>query len=465
MIIMDLFEGGVCMKFDVLVKGGQIVTANDTYTADLAIIDGIVAAILPTFFNAEANEIHDATGKYILPGLVDPHIHGGHGDPDRETLLNATMSAAAGGITTVLEQPLSNPSTVNIEAYNDKLKAARENCVIDFGLWGGLVPGNINDLEGLYKAGGQAFKSFMCRCSNYPMADDGTLLKGMQKIGELGGLVAVHAENDTLIQQLLDDFNAIGKNDIDAFLLSHPIYSELEAIERFIFISKQAPDCKAHVVHMTIPEGAESIKRAKHSGLNISVETCPQYLGLNQDDLKKIGGVAKCDPPVRSKESVEELWKYVLDGTIDMIASDHSPHPFSKKVVSNDDFDKASEGVTGLQTMLPVIITEGVHKRGMSLNKVVELTSLNSAKRFGLFPQKGTLAVGSDADFIILDLNSEWICRSEEMYYLNKHTPFDGRTFKGKIEKTFVRGTLVFENNSIKVKPGFGRFVPMKMGK
>lgn len=453
------------MKFDVLVKDGQIVTSNETIKANLAIRGGKVAAILSQDCDVEVDNIYDARGKYILPGGVDPHVHAGHGDPDRETFENATMAAAAGGITTILEQPLSTPSTVTLKALEDKLKAANEKCIVDFGLWGGLVPGNFNDLEDMYKSGTQAFKSFMCRCSNYPMADDGTLLKGMQKIGEWGGLVAVHAENDTLIQQLVDDFNAKEQNDVEAFILSHPPYSELEAIERFIFIAKNAPKCKAHIVHMSIPQGAQAVKKAKAEGIDITAETCPQYLGLSEDDLREIGGVAKCDPPVRSRELVDELWKYVIDGTIDILASDHSPHPFEKKVVPKDKFGEASEGVTGLQVMLPVALTEGVHKRGMSLNRLVEISAVNPAKRFGLFPRKGTLAVGSDADFYILDLDEEWVCKAEEMHYLNKHTPYEGRTFKGKIEKTFVRGTLVCENNEIKVGEGFGEFIPMRIEK
>ena len=453
------------MRFDLLVRGGMIVSADSMLALDLAVRDGKVAAVLPRGAEAEAIEILDAEGKYVLPGAVDVHVHGGHGDPDRETLTNATMAAAAGGITTILDQPLSNPSTVTLEAYSEKQKAAGELCVVDFGLWGGLVPGHLDDLEDLYNAGGQAFKSFMCRCSNYPMTDDGTLLKGMRKIAEWGGLVGVHAENDTLIAQLVDDFNSAGRRDIEAFLMSHPTYTELEAIERFIFIARQAPGCKAHIVHMSIPAGARAVARARADGLDITVETCPQYLALNAQDLERIGGVAKCDPPVRSQELVDELWTYVINGVVDILASDHSPHPFAKKEVPRHDFGRASEGVTGLQTMLPVAIDEGVHRRGMSLTRLVALCSTSPAKRFGLFPRKGSLQVGSDADFIVLDLDREWTCRARDMLYLNKHTPFDGRTFRGRIEKTFVRGSLVFENGVVKGSPGFGRFVPMRIGR
>lgn len=451
------------MYYDLLIKNGIIVDEEKSVQASLAVKDGKIVAILSSNKDVTAKTTIDAEGKYVLPGGIDVHVHGGHGDPDRETMYNASMAAAAGGITTIFEQPLSNPSTVTMEALRNKYKEANSNCVVDYALWGGLVPGHLDEIEDFYRAGSQAFKAFMCRCSNYPMANDGILLKGMKMIDELGGLVAVHAENDTLINQLVEDFTIQGKDDIETFILSHPEYSELEAIERFIFIAKQAPKCKAHIVHMSIPQGAEAIKIAKKEGVDISVETSPQYLGLTEEDLIEKGGVAKCDPPVRKKESVDKLWKYVIDGTIDMVASDHSPHPFEKKIVPKEKFSMASEGVTGLQTMLPVVITEGVHKRGMSLNKLVQLVSSNPAKRFGIYPQKGSLSVGADADFIMLDLNKEWECKTEDMLYLNKHTPYDGRIFKGLIEKTYVRGTAVYENHVIKVEPGYGVFIKMNM--
>lgn len=333
--------------YDLLVKNGIIVSHDHEMEAMIGIKDGKVVAILTANEQAEAKEILDVQGKYILPGMIDPHVHAGHGTPDRETFYNASMASAAGGITTMIEQPLSVPSTVTLEAFeNKKVEAGRES-IIDFGLWGGLVPGHFEDIEPLFQAGGQAMKSFMCRCSNYPMTDDGTLLKGMKKIGELGGLVAVHAENDTLIQQLVEDLNAQNKKDADAFIESHPVYSELEAIERFIFIAKQAPKCRAHIVHVSIPQGIRAVKTAQTAGLDITAETCPQYLGLCEDDLRELGGVAKCDPPVRSKELVNELWDLVIDGSVDMIASDHSPHPFNRKVVDKNNFPYASEGVTG----------------------------------------------------------------------------------------------------------------------
>lgn len=446
------------MRFDLLVKNGTLVSPQGQRTAELGIVDGRIAAVLAPGGDWEADQVVDASGKYIMPGAIDPHVHAGYGDPDRETVYNASCAAAAGGITTILEQPLSSPSTVTVQAFLDKKEYISHESVVDFGLWGGVVPGNSQELEGLAQLGGKAYKSFMCRCSNYPMTDDGTLLAGMRKIAKLGGLSAVHAENDTLIQSRVDEYAAEGKTDVEAFLGSHEEYTELEAIQRYLFLAKQAPGCKAHVVHMSIADGAALIAVAKAQGVDISVETCPQYLGLCEDDLRELGGICKCDPPVRSKENVDRLWQHVISGDIDMLASDHSPHPFEKKVVDKSQFHKASEGVTGLQALLPVALTEGVHKRGMSLSRLAEISSLNVAKRFGLYPEKGILEVGSDADFYLLDLDREWVCRTEDLHYLNKHTPYAGKTFKGYIEKVFVRGRLVCEDNRILAEKGYGQF-------
>ncbi|MCI8506802.1 MAG: allantoinase AllB [Lachnospiraceae bacterium] len=449
--------------FDLCVKNGKIISSKTVLEGELYVKDGKVAAIAAPGSNLESKNIIDAAGKYLMPGVVDAHVHGGYGTPERETFEAVGKAAAAGGVTTVLEQPLSVPITVTEEAFLGKKKEAEERFCVDFGIWGGLVPGHLEDMEKLYELGAGAFKSFMCRCSNYPTTNDGQILEGLKILAKFGGVHAVHAENDTLIQELADRFRAEGKMDAKAYLESHPPYSELEAIQRYILLSRQIPGAKTHIVHCSIAEGALEVGRAKMDGIDISVETCPQYLALCEDDLYEKGGVAKCDPPVRSLENVEKLWELVKEGAIDLIASDHSPHPFEKKVVPENDFSKAAEGVTGEQTMLPVILTEGVHKRKLPLTKMVQLLCENPARRFGLYGRKGALEIGFDGDFNIIDLDKEWICHGKDMYYVNKHTPYDGKHMKGAVEATYIRGRLVCEQGEMKVEPGFGQFLAMKM--
>jgi allantoinase len=294
------------------------------------------------------------------------------------------------------------------------------------------------------------------------MTNDGILLEGMKMLKKFGGMSAVHAENDTLINEMVANFNAEGKKDVYAFIESHQPYTETEAVLRYIYLARIA-GCKSHVVHCSVPDGSRAIYAAKQEGVDITVETCPQYLGLCEDDLIRLGGVAKCDPPMRPQTMVEDLWDCVLSGKVDMIASDHSPHPSDRKYVDKENFPYAAEGVSGLETLLPVMLDDGVAKRGMKLTQVALLTSENVARRFGLYGRKGALAVGFDADFNIVDMNKTWTCKAENMHYLNKHTPFDGHIFQGCIDETYVRGVLVSKDRDIKVEPGFGKFYSMIM--
>lgn len=195
---------------------------------------------------------------------------------------------------------------------------------------------------------------------------------------------------------------------------------------------------------------------------NLSIETCPQYLALDEEDLIEGGAFAKCDPPVRKREAVEELWKYVLDGTVDMIASDHSPHAFEKKTPEGGNFWTVSEGCTGVQTLLPVVLTEG-RKRGLSWERLVRLCCRRPAELFGLSDRKGDIAPGMDADFALVDPDAEWVLRNEDLFYRNQWSPYTGKTFRGKVVKTIVRGTTVFDGGKICAGEGYGTFYPMKI--
>lgn len=451
--------------FDLLVRNGNIVSKGDVFRGDVLVRDGKIAALTTPNSGLEAKTIVDASGMMVLPGLIDAHSHAGHGDPDRESFAAYSQACAAGGITTFIDMPLSNPSTLTVERLKDKIATSGKQSFVDYALYGGVVPGYLEHVEPMFKEGAQVFKCFTCRCSNYPMTDDGTLIEGMRIVGELGGLISVHAENDTLIQSLVDKLQGEGKDGPRAFLDSHPVYSELEAIWRVFFLAKYAPECKVHIAHMSVPEGMDALRRCRAEGqLNLSAETCPQYLGLNEDDLISIGSLAKCDPPVRSRESVERVWEHVINGTIDIIASDHSPHPFARKTEAAS-FWKVAEGCTGVQTMLPVVMTEGM-KRGLKWERLVELMGERVAELFGLKGRKGALSAGYDADIVIVDPEKKWTLKNDDLFHLVKQSPFTGREFKGKVVRTFVRGELVFDDSAMEKivgKQGYGKFCPMNM--
>lgn len=452
--------------FDLVVENGTIVTGGGLFEGSVGIKDGIIGAVAGAGTKLQGGEVVDGTGLMVLPGLIDGHSHAGHGDPHRENFTAFSRACAAGGITTFIDMPLSNPSTLTVEALKEKVATSGAASHVDYGLYGGAVPGYLDHIEPMTKEGAGAFKAFTCRCSNYPMTDDGTLLEGMKILERTGGILSVHAENDTLIQSLTDRLMAEGKNGPRAFLDSHPPYSELEAIQRVFFLARQAPRCRVHIAHMSIPSGFELLWRSRGEGMNnLSAETCPQYLGMNEEDLEAIGAVAKCDPPVRTAEEVEKLWEYVLDGTVDIIASDHSPHPFSHKTEREGDFWTVAEGCTGIQTMLPVVLTEG-RKRGLSWRRLVQLMAERPAELFGLEGRKGRIAPGLDGDMVLIDPDKEWVLRSEDLEHLVKHSPFTGRTFKGRVVKTFVRGELVYDDQrpeKIVGRAGHGRFCPMEV--
>jgi allantoinase len=451
--------------FDLVFRNGTIVTGNGSFRGSLAVSEGRVAAVTDAAATPEGREVVDAGGMMVLPGLIDAHSHAGHGDPDRENFADYSRACAAGGITTFIDMPLSNPSTLTVERLQEKIDTSGKESYVDYALYGGVVPGYLDHIEQMTQAGAGAFKAFTCRCSNYPMTDDGTLLAGMRILERTGGILSIHAENDTLIQHLVDELRSAGKNGPRAFLDSHPPYSELEAVQRVFFLARYAPKCRVHIAHMSIPEGMELLRRLRGEGLlNISAETCPQYLGMCEDDLEQIGALAKCDPPVRSRESLERLWEFVLDGTVDIVASDHSPHPFSRKTEREDDFWTVAEGCTGIQTMLPVVLTEG-RKRGLSWERLVRLMAERPSELFGLKGRKGMLAPGYDADILLIDPEKEWILRSEDLQHLVKQSPFTGRTFKGRVARTYVRGSLVYDDDAdgkIVGSKGWGKFTPME---
>ena len=452
--------------YDLVIKNGTLVTAEVCSDSDIAVKDGKIAALVARGTPLEAKEYIDASGAKVVPGLVDVHSHGGHGDPHRESFKQMSEACAAGGITTFIDMPLSNPSTLTLEALNNKLETSGTESVTDYALYGGLVAGYLDQMKPMFEKGAQAFKCFTCRCSNYPMTDDGTLVEGMKIVGALGGIVSVHAENDTLIQSLVDKFKAEGRNDVQAFIDSHPVYSEFEAVQRVFYLASLFPDCKVHIAHMSVHQGAKLLAELRAKGVNnITAETCPQYLGLCEDDLVAIGAVAKCDPPVRSAQDVEELWKCVVDGSIDCISTDHSPHSFEKKTVKEgNNFWSIAEGCTGVQTLLPVVLTEGM-KRGLTWERFVEVCATRPAELFGLGGTKGKIAIGYDADIVLIDPDKEWTLKNEDLFHLNKQSPFTGRTFKGKVTHTLVRGRTVFCQDKICVEPGYGKYIPMEFSK
>ncbi len=449
------------MKADTAIVGGLVATHTGVFPATLTISDGCVLALLDPAQRVRADEVVEARGRWVLPGGIDPHVH--FNEPGRthwEGFETGSLSAAAGGITTVIEMPLNaNPPTIDTQAFALKVEAIRDKAVVDYALWGGLVTDNVDALEGLRRCGVVAYKAFMVETgTEYPRADDGVLYEGMERIAAMGGVLGVHAENNDLTARLRASLERAGRRDMRAWGESRPPASELEAIQRVLLLSK-ATGCRLHLVHLSLPEGGSLITAARRAGQPVTVETCPHYLLLDEDALVRLGPVAKCAPPLRSRAAAEGLWGQVLDGTIDCLASDHSPCPPEEKARGADDIWAAWGGITGVQTLLPLMVSEGVHRRGLSLERLVRLTSANAAKIFGLYPRKGSLLPGADADVVILDPQQEWTIASERLLYRHRLTPYVGWRVKGWVERVLVRGRTVVHDGEVVGAPGYGRFV------
>jgi allantoinase len=440
-------------NYDLIIRNGHIVTAETTVQGDLAIKDGKIAEIaVGKSLEAAAEREIDAEGLHVFPGLIDTHVH--FNEPGRtewEGLETGSKSLAAGGVTTFVDMPLnSTPPTINKENLAMKKAAAEEKSIVNARFWGGLVPENIDDLEDLYKDGVLGFKAFMSPSgiADFNHVDDVTIFKGMKEIARLGSILAVHAESTVICDQLAQEKIAEGKTSARDFVESRPIISEIEAVRRIISYA-EATGCKLHIVHASSRKVVEVINEAKRRGVAVTVETCPHYLSLTVKDLEEKGGAAKCCPPLRDEEEVEDLWQAVANSEIDVIGSDHSPAPPHMKEIKDGDYFKAWGGISGAQSTLNVMLTEGYVNRSVSLEKLVQLTATNPAKLFGLYPNKGTIQAGSDADLAIVNLNESFELKKEDLFYRHKQSPYIGKTFQGKVMTTIVNGEVMFENGGI----------------
>ncbi|KAA0965535.1 allantoinase [Sporosarcina sp. ANT_H38] len=439
--------------YDLIIRNGTIVTEASIVQGDIAIKEGKIKEVT-VGIKLEATAIREinAEGKHILPGLIDTHVH--FNEPGRtewEGIHTGSRSLAAGGVTTYFDMPLnSTPPTINKENLELKRVASEEKSIVNYRFWGGLVPENIQDIKELHEKGVIGFKAFMSPSgiADFNHVDDSTIFKGMTEIASIGSLLAVHAESTVICDLLAEKKQSQNKTSAKDFVESRPIISEIEAVRRIISYA-EVTGCKLHIVHVSSRKVVEEINEAKQRGVDITVETCPHYLSLTIKDLEEQGGLAKCCPPLRDAQEVEDLWTAVASGEIDVIASDHSPAPLSMKEVTNEDYFKAWGGISGAQSSLNVMLTEGHFKRFLPLEKIVELMATNPAKLFGLYPQKGTILVESDADLAIIDLNESFVLEVEDLYYRHKHSPYVGKTFKGKVITTVVNGNIIFENGNI----------------
>lgn len=429
-----------------IVRGGSVVTPEGVTEADIAVEDGVISAIAPELPGA-GREI-DARGLTVLPGLIDIHVH--FNEPGRtewEGAASGSRALAAGGGVVYFDMPLNSaPCTVGGAEFDQKRAALEESSVTDFALWGGMIPGNAGALAEMAERGAIGFKAFMTDSglAEFPRCDDQTLYEGMREAARLGLPVAVHAESDGMVQALAGRAREAGAAGVRDFLKSRPVAAEVEAIGRAAALAGEA-GAKLHIVHMSSGSGVRAALEARAAGVDISIETCAHYLYFTEEDMERLGAVAKCAPPLRAQAEREALWEALDGGEVDIVASDHSPAPAAMK--QDEDFFCVWGGVAGVQSTLAVLL-QGRGGRPVPLARISALTAANPARRFAL-ARKGRLAVGQDADFTLVDLGARHTVTPESLFQKHGFSPYLGATFRGVVRRTVLRGETIFADGKI----------------
>jgi allantoinase len=338
----------------------------------------------------------------------------------------------------------SSPPTLDGPSFDAKRAAAEASSCIDFALWGGLTPDNVDRLEELAARGVVGFKAFMANSGidDFHAADDLTLYEGMRIAARLGLPVAVHAESDAITSRLAARAVAAGRSGVRDYLASRPAIAEVEAVGRALLLAEET-GCALHVVHVSTGRAVASIAAARERGVDVSLETCPHYLAFSEDDLETLGAVGKCAPPLRPAADVDALWQALVAGTIPIVASDHSPSPPTMK--QGDDFFKVWGGISGCQTTLPLMLTEGFRARTVVLDAIARWTACAAAARFRL-ERKGRLSLGRDADIALVDLDAAWTLAPDDLRYRHRHSPYVGRRLHGRVRQTILRGRTIMRD-------------------
>jgi len=454
---------------DTLIVGGTTITETAVGPIDIGIENGrIVELMTGGAPRPKARETIDATGLVVAPGAIDAHTHftGAH-DFVEEEVRAGTLGAAIGGVTTVIEMPHSAPPATTLAAFEAKRVLFAAASSVDFALWGGLDGENLAEVPRLVQAGAAALKGFMCSGKasgeagdkrGLPMLDDDDLLEAMRLAQTLGSTIGLHAENHFIIQGRTAALRAEGRDGGHAHAAAQPEIAEIEAIARALLLARET-GVALHIVHMSSSRSAELIAQARPS-TRVSVETCPQYLLLDEDDLERIGPFARCGPPIRKRATVEALWRDVLAGRIDALSSDHCPYLLEQKNNGNGSIWNAAMGLTGIETTVPFFYSAATD-RGLSLYRFAAMTAANPARIFGLDDRKGTIKVGLDADLAFY-ADRPWIVRGEAFKGRGTWSPYEGMACGATVARTMVRGSTVQLAGEARVAPGFGRYLPRR---
>jgi len=445
-------------EVDLVIAGGRVVTPAGIVEGAIAVDRGRIVAVGPSDAMPVSRELIDASGLHVLPGAIDVHVHFREpGFSHKETWTTATQAAAVGGVTTVFDMPNTDPPTADVAALEQKLEIAGRQAHVDFGIYGLIGEDNLDMLEAMARAGAVSFKLYMgSENPLVPCPSDGAILEAFEILARLGIRCTVHAENTPILSWRGERLRQAGRHDAKAHLEQHLDVATVEAVSRTAIFAEWT-GCKVHIAHESSRFSLPHIRFAKERGVDLTVETCPHYLFLSTEDGARLGdNFMRVKPPVREPGHAQPLWDALREGTIDILSTDHAPHlPEEKRRKSIWD---CAPGFPGVETSMPLMLTQ-VNRGRLALQDYVRMASENPARAFGLYPRKGALAAGSDADIVLVDMDRQGVIAAEKLHSRGNATPFEGFEVQGMPVRTLVRGRTVARDGQPVETPGWGRNV------
>jgi dihydroorotase len=445
------------MLCDLLITGGTVVNETGRFRADVAVKDGLVVFVGHPDFAPPATRTLDATGQFVIPGAIDVHTHIREpGMTQKEDWTTGTRAAAAGGVTTIFDMPNTDPPVWSLDALAIKREAAERQAHVNFGLYGLLDERSLDALPALAEAGVIGFKLFLGNTTgNLPAPNDGAVLEGFEILAELGLRCSIHAENSPMLFWRENRMKAAGRDDAFAHLAARADIVALESLNRSIVLSEWT-GARIHIVHESCMRSIPVIREAKARGVPMTVETGPQYVLLAAEDLTgDKARIARLNPPIREGAQREPIFQALVDGTIDMLGTDHAPHAVAEK--QHASFWNNACGFPGVETSMRLMLTQ-VHQGRMTMEHYIRMASAAPARAFGLYPRKGVIQPGADADIAVVDPAREGTIRGAELHSTrSRFTPFEGMETVGAPVATIVRGRIVMEGGTVLDAPGWGR--------
>lgn len=447
-----------------VIAGGTVVTPEGPRPLHVVVEDSRIAELIDGAAAAGGlgEQVVDASGLLVLPGAVDPHVHFDvPGDDIAEDFAHGTACAAAGGVTTVAEHPFTDPLVLTAAVYRDKIAAAQRGAIVDFALWGALAAGSIDEIAGQAALGAGGFKAYMpTNDMDWPPADAATLRAGFAAVAAVGGLALVHAEDRAMIDDATAELRAGGRTDVLVSADARPAVAETTAVAEVLAIAAET-GARVHLLHLSTPEAVAFVLDARARGVDASFELTAHHLLLDRDDLARVGGLAVCSPPLREPGVRERLWQTVAAGRADMVVTDHCAYDAAGKLDRTVSPLDLPQGIQSVQEYLPLLHDEAVVRRGISIAELSALVSARPARRLGLYPRKGAIAVGADADLVLFDPAAEWVLDPARQLSFSGWSPYAGRTVRGAVVRTIARGETVFADGELTGSAGRGRFLAL----